>query len=344
MKKKTVTLDDIAEHTDLSKYSISRALADKSGVSEQTRERVLAAAKELGYNYSKPKRKTPKAARVLLLIPFGDASDPEFWMETLSGAEAEAVNLNIDLIIKPFKVHAQLQDLPSEGVDGVIIAGSLARKAAQPFIDLGVPAAMISYVNPLEAFDAITIADYEGGAAVAEHFLDLGHTRLAFVIGRMFKPSFRHRYLGFKDTALQANAQFQLFELDPEDTGVSFEQQFQELEPSAPHPTAILCSTDTLALSTIWALSRLGKRVPDDISVVGFNNSRHAKQFVPKLTSVDVPKFEIGKRTVRDLFERISGLRSIPTRTQFIPRLVMRASTAAPHTVAEKFRKLHKSR
>jgi LacI family transcriptional regulator len=103
MTKKSVTLDDIAAHTGLSKYSVSRALAEKSGVSAETRERIQDAARSLGYRATKAKAEQRERYRALLFVPYEDVSDHEFWMETIGGAEQEAVLLGIDLITRPFR-------------------------------------------------------------------------------------------------------------------------------------------------------------------------------------------------------------------------------------------------
>jgi LacI family transcriptional regulator len=129
MTKKSVTLDDIAAHTGFSKYSVSRALAEKSGVSAETRERIQDAARALSYRATKAKAEQHERYRALLFIPYEDVSDHEFWMETIGGAEQEAVLLGIDLITRPFREGIPLQSA-SERVDSMVMAGSLARHAS----------------------------------------------------------------------------------------------------------------------------------------------------------------------------------------------------------------------
>jgi DNA-binding LacI/PurR family transcriptional regulator len=110
--------------------------------------------------------------------------------------------------------------------------------------------------------------------------------------------------------------------------GADFEAQYRALVQQGKAPTALLCGTDGLAFTAIQALSHLGLSVPKDVSVVGFNDTPQAAQFRPKLTSVSVPKYEIGRKAVQNLHERLTGRRTLATRTQFVPQLVVRDSCA----------------
>jgi LacI family transcriptional regulator len=324
MTKKSVTLDDIAAHTGLSKYSVSRALAEKSGVSAETRERIQDAARSLGYRATKAKAEQRERYRALLFVPYEDVSDHEFWMETIGGAEQEAVLLGIDLITRPFREGMPLQSA-SERVDGVVVAGSLARHASDGYVRRGTPIAMITYPNPLEDCDFVTVADAEGAAAVAQHVCKLGHTRLGFVTRALHKPTYTERLRGFQQTAQELGSSVEVFLIAD---GADFEAQYRALVQQGKAPTALLCGTDGLAFTAIQALSHLGLNVPKDVSVVGFNDTPQAAQFRPKLTSVSVPKYEIGRKAVQNLHERLTGRRTLATRTQFVPQLVVRDSCA----------------
>lgn len=341
---KPVTLDDIAARLSLSKYSVSRALSGKPGVSERTRSLVLSAAHDLGYYHPavRESREVSVGGNVVLLIPREDIHDSEFWMEVTSGAEAEAQRLGFGLITRPLANDALAHPPGPHRLEGVIIAGSRAREAMGAYLEAGLPATLITYPEPLERHDTVTIGDWEGGFVAARHLTELGHRHLAFVTDRPAKPSTRERRRGFGDglakDGVGEHHEITLEEIQvaPENPGVSFEQVFAaRLAQSV--PTGLFCSTDGVALTIIWALNRLGLKVPRDVSVVGFNDTVQAAQFVPKLTTLRVPKRDIGAAAMQSLVQQLKqGANHAPKRLSLPPEFILRESTGpAPVGSAE---------
>lgn len=336
---KQVTLTDVAARLGISKYSVSRALSGRSGVSEGTRRKVFDAARELGYRHAALARPRLEAGRqsIVLLIPRHDVEDPEFWMGLISGASREAEALGYTFVTRPLERAGTDVPAPRSEVAGVIVAGSRARSALAPYLEAGVPASLVTYPEPLEPCDAVHSADFEGGAIVASHLVGLGHTHLAYVTEAPEKPSFAARARGFRETALQlAGIEIEEIHIDPNEPGLSFEGAFRRLAERGHGPTGILSSTDGLAFTVAWALGRIGLDVPSDVSLVGFNDAVESARFVPKLTTLRIPTEELGASAMRFLHERVVALddRSPARRLQLIPTFVLRESTAPPRVTA----------
>lgn len=335
---KRVTISDIAEHLGISKYSVSRALAGKSGVSEATRARVIAAAKELGYQPgSRDGQANPvRSHNLVLIIRRDEVHDHEFWMEVISGCEEEARRAGYDLVTRPLAREEMEQKPVLDHVAGLIVAGSRARPAMDHYLAAGIPAVLITYPHPLEKIDSVTIADWEGGYAMAHHLIELGHRRLAFVTDTPEKPSHAWRYAGFRARIeRQDDARVIQLYIDADAPGASFERQFMKLAGSDQRPTAVFCATDGLALTVMWALNRNGLTVPDDVSVAGCNDILEAQRSTPKLTTLQIPKRALGSQAVSLLIDMIEGRRrpGVPRRISLMPSLILRESTAAPRPV-----------
>jgi LacI family transcriptional regulator len=328
------TLDDIAAQLGLSKYSVSRALSGKAGVSEQTRQVVIEAAQALGYRYRGMARASNVRATgtVALLIPHSDVDDIEFWMGVISGASDEAEALGYTFVTRPIKSVANHAPLNVAAFKGIIVAGSRARAAMQPYLEAGIPASLVTYAKPLEQHDTIHSADFEEGVAAGEYLIGIGHRSLAYVTEAPDKPSFNRRACGL-EAAVRSHEGCLFTEIDIDSTrpGASFEAMYQVLRRERNAPTAILTSTDGLAYTVLWALNRLGLSVPGDVSVMGHNDRVDSTKIVPPLTTIRIATYQIGRFAMRFLHERMQGQSMIPARRlELKPELIIRDSTAPP--------------
>jgi LacI family transcriptional regulator len=327
---KRVTLDSLAVELGISKYSVSRALGGKRGVSEETRQRVLDVARAHGYRHAAvgSRRRAGGQDVIVLLIPHQDVADVEFWMGIIAGAGRVAEDLGYKFVTRPLELGDDHQPVGLEQIVGVIVAGSGARPAMRPYLDAGVAVAMVTYPLPLEAVDIVGNADDEGGIVVAQHLMELGHTRLAFVTEAPDKPSFAARGRGFGEAAAAAGLGVEQITIDPERPGATFERHYRELATRGEGPTGVFASTDAIGFAVAWALGRLGLNVPRDVSLVGFNDGYGSARFVPRLTTLRAPTQEMGAATMRFLHDRIEGSDGPPRRLRLAPTLIVRDSTA----------------
>lgn len=335
---KAVTLDDIAKRLNLSKYSVSRALAGKTGVSEETRLRIINTARTMGYLRSSPgvvAEEDGLSTSIALLIPSEDVQDSEFWMGVMSGATEVAEEHGYPLTIRSLSRDNIDKPPPVRSVHGVLVASSRARPALKHYLAVGIPAVLITYPFPLEDLDSVTGADWEGGYAVGEYLLDMGHKRLAYVTEAPDKPSFAERSRGFREAIRRRGAELIEIHVSPTEPGLSFEQVFRERIREGSSPTAVFGSTDGIALSAMVALFRMGVSVPEDVSVVGCNDSQQAERFNPTLTTLRIPTRDIGRTAMSFLYKRIvgeDGPDGPRWRVTFPPSLVVRRSSGPRKT------------
>ncbi|HTN62921.1 MAG TPA: LacI family DNA-binding transcriptional regulator, partial [Devosia sp.] len=174
-----ITLDDLARDLGLSKFSVSRALSGKPGVSASTRDAVLRAARDAGYNHAAV-ASPPVAEKVVhLIIPQADAINSSFWVEVIEGAEAEAHRMAYKLTIDVLSSDRGVDVLP-ENVHGLILAGRRSRGVIEPFIQLPIPKVLIGHPRPMELIDSVQAANFDGGYVVGDLLARYGHRCIAF--------------------------------------------------------------------------------------------------------------------------------------------------------------------
>lgn len=326
-----VTQQQIADTLGISKFAVSRALADKTGVSEETRQSILAAAEKLGYRRT-PARRAGQSPEILFAFQATDTPQGEFWVKILQGAQEEAqrmgVRTSLRLVSKPEDVEG-LHD----GIDGVVFSGPFDEDVIAMAARLNVPVVRTSPGPPLDQTDRVMVADFESGVAVARHLVELGHTRAVYAEGTPGLAGRAARYRGFSQnfpTPVRAVTFDEQAGIGPLIDGIY----------SAEHPpTAFFCASDGIAVNTISELSRRGLRVPDDVSVVGYLDYALATQIAPALTTVRVPIREMGITIMRCLLDRVFAdepASATARRIQLIPQFIVRESTgpAPPHVPA----------
>ena len=323
MPRSTPTVQQIADHLGLSKFSVSRALAGKSGVSDATRARVVQAAAALRA------RAAPPGKQVLFVTQAGDGVSTELWMTMLHGAEREGARQGLTLIPRDAR-HLGDLTLLDPAVCGLVLATSEPDALAAAARQARLPAVTAGYAAPLQPIDQVVGADWEAGIVVARYLVRLGHRCIGYVRGNGKLFGRRERWRGLCDGAAET-AGTSVHEIGYAEPA-GFPDAFRALLRSGTVPTALFCAHDGLAVTVVSELARMGVRVPHDISVVGFFDFSAAIQIVPPLTTVRVPQEEIGVALIRRLVQRIEGgMEGMPaTRLTLMTEFVERESTAAP--------------
>jgi LacI family transcriptional regulator len=307
----------------LSKFAVSRALSGKSGVSEDTRRRVAAVAAELGY--SKPM--SARAPTVALVFNDTDYINSELQLMVHAGVQAEAKRRGYQVTARwthdPDEIEATMRRC-----EAGILVGPHVREIFDRVYALGIPIVRTSgFPDPLEAIDIVTGPDHEAGAAVAKFLVELGHREIAYVHGA---PRYRgriERLYGVREV-LERYPEARLHDMrfEPE---LTFTQSLEALRAQGVNPTAFFCAHDGLAVTVISELLRLGLRIPEDATVVGFGDFSSATQISPQLTTDTLPGQEMGACCVRLLDDRLSErIQSAqPLRITVAGSLIRRASS-----------------
>ncbi|MEU5273878.1 LacI family DNA-binding transcriptional regulator [Streptomyces hygroscopicus] len=328
-----VTSRDVARAAGVSQATVSLVLGDKwpGRVSERTAETVRAAARDLGYrpNLAARSLRLGRTRTVLLVVP---ALTTEFFARVYTGAERVAADHGFGVVLYPSPEGVGPARDPFDSarasLDGVI-ASSMAADALAAVRGGGLPLVMLDS-DPDDAAAAATVnLDIADGARqTAGHLLALGHRRVAHLAAAVDSWTFHVRARALAEAVAGVPGAA----LCTEPAGLSVEEGRRAAERvlarPGPRPTALVCDDDILAAGACKAARRLGLRIPDDVSVTGFDDLALATAVEPELTTVRLPAEAVGAAGMRALMTLLEG--ETPQDTVLPVELVPRGSTAPP--------------
>lgn len=339
------TLRDIARQADVALSTVSQVLNNKAGVSPELRQRVLEAANELGYR-QKISIDSPLSSElsVIGILTKRHVSEPPqinpFYTYVILGAERECQRLNISMMYATVEVDEDSHALNwpamllDQRVDGVIVVGTfleetishISHQAGQRIVLVD------AYASELNAFDSVLIDNYGGALTAVRHLIDNGHQHIGLIgTHECSYPSILERRQGYLDALRLAGIQDQYIE-DSWLTREDAVQATMRLMSRAPHLTAIFAANDNCAIGVVNALKSTGRRVPQDISVIGFDDIDLAQEFVPTLTTIHVDKVLMGALAVRHLRDRSDFPDRATLRTVVSTQLIARESVRSLST------------
>ncbi|MGO4547946.1 LacI family DNA-binding transcriptional regulator [Paenibacillus sp. 2TAB23] len=328
---KKVTMQQIADYLGVSKFVVSKALSGKGGVSEATQERVIQAASQLGYfsqknAYVKTMKleqlpKTPAAGKqsVLVLMPNIRFQTKEslYWGRILDGIAAKLEEGGYGMVIvSEQSVDHFLHFLNPNGILGLIGVGEISTPLLLEVHRIGLPMVLVDHEDMLIPSDTVFTNNYESMYRLTKHLIGKGHAQLCFVGDIHYSRSFKDRFLGFRSALEEHMEEASRYSISS-DYYLSVEgfehEQFQEpikqwaikRIKTKSLPTALLCANDMIGIGAVKALQELGIKVPDEVSVTGYDNIEDSFRMSPALTTVHVPKETLGKRAVDRLIARI---------------------------------------
>ncbi|MBN1875343.1 MAG: LacI family DNA-binding transcriptional regulator [Anaerolineae bacterium] len=334
---KRPTQSDVAKLAGVSRATVSYVLNDRMDgripITEPTRQKVLEAAKTLGYEPNALARNLKSGASYTIGLLMPAVHNPHYW-DILEGAEEEITEQGYHLALvtanlNPERERRCLQSLFQQRLDGLILMPT--------FIDMfpdemGVLAERTSpavFITPIEGADWV-FPDIRGGAeAMMDHLLGLGHTRIGFINGAARPHLSQTREDVYREKVLAAG--FALDESLMRQCSHLMENGYQEARAllSLPHPpTAIWTINDLLAIGALRAIHERGLSVPGDIALAGFDDIAFSRQVYPPLTTVHMPAYEMGKRAAEFLFKRLEDPSLEPMQEIMPMQLMIRQSTA----------------
>ncbi len=314
----------IAAELSLNESAVSRALSGKDGVSETTRRRVMAAALQLGYRSRLAA--VPKPLQIVLMVEERTMREKDFWSHVMNGLVSEVPVHQGFLSIAVTDASSPVCTLPPllqqvGQVDGAIAMHATDIRAIQALKRLGIPIVLLDYLIDCPGYDSVIINDRDGTFVMAMEMIRLGHRRFGFV-GGLDNASFRMRYEGLVSALIRTGIAGQVppHWFYPQDV------------PGEGLPTALFCCNDDNAIRTIEHLQALGIRVPDDVSVIGFddNPSGSAANYRIPLTTLRVDREELGCWAVRTLVQRLYNPDGPPIQIAVDVKPVIRESSGKP--------------
>lgn len=329
------TIKDVAKRAGVSVSTVSRVLNHHPHVADDVFQRVTDAITELDYSPSRVAQRLRATASQLIGVIFSDISNP-FYIDVLRSIEHTLSQQGMSVLISnadsdPAREETFIRIMLNENIAGLIIAPTKEDVPALAAVARsGVPTVVVDRRLANLEVDTVLVDNFRGALTAIQHLIALGHTRIGVLSGPLHLTSGRERYTGYlqamTDAGLQVDSSLTRFGNYRESSGY---QLAQELLAAPNPPTALFVANNLMTIGALNAIHELGCRVPDDVSIIGFDDLAWAISLNPPLTTVAQPTSEIGTRAAELLLDRIKDpARS--ARTVVLPtQLKIRASCAS---------------
>lgn len=343
LHRQEVSIEDIARAAGVSHSTVSRALRDSSLISAEVRERIQEMAREMGYTPNAIARslQTKQSSTIGLVVT--SIADP-FWGDVMKGVEEVAREAGFSVFLSashndPDQEIAIIESFHRRRVDGILIAASRMIGTNNKHLDsFRVPTVLINgqaeSKSELEAMvlNWVSVDDCKGAQMAVEHLLELGHRSIGY-IGTSNRPrSNQQRRLGYQRVLEAATVPYRdEWVVISSGNEASHEEDVAAGQSSLPlllaaGVTAIFCYNDMIATGVLLACRTLDIAVPEELSVIGFDNIKMASYVTPPLTTIHQPKIEMGRIATQVMLDLLHHL---PVQNYVLPpSLILRASTA----------------
>ncbi len=330
-----IKVKDLAHILNLSSSTVSLVLNNKPGISEETRTRVFQAIKDLGFEELYASEIADKKSYLFMIYqksviePGGDSCLSSGFSEIMEGAQSQIKARGFNLMISYINeesIFTELNKVRKENLEGILIlATDMSEKQITFLEEIKIPVVMIDNYMEHKKFSCITVNNEKGVYEAVKYLKDMGHKSIGYLHINNRTMNFSERYYGY----LRAMELCGLY-IDRENifkvTAYGEEWAYQELKNMLKNrelPTAFFADNDILAVCAIRALRELGYKIPEDISIVGFENTALSELTDPPLTTIHIPQNLIGiiaANTVIDTGKELKGLLKIEVGTSLIIR------------------------
>lgn len=335
MDQRSITQKEIAKHLGVSIATVSRALNDQPGVSPEVRERVLRFANETGY--SPDIRARSLATSVTHTVAFvvhsaeHSATEDPFYPVIMAGAEAYLSRHNYHILL--VTADAQTMARPrafsvvnQKRVDGLILAGpDISANFILGLVTADIPLVLVDNCLSQTAVNCVLNDDKGGAHSATRYLIEYGHTRIVFLSGPQEWVSNRDRMRGYQQAVQEAGLEPLILHTS-ETTIASGKKMILEALERWPDLTAVCAVNDAVAIGAIRSATRLGRSVPTDLSVIGFDDISWAAMNEPPLSTVHVFKRRMGELAAQHLLDHIRNPTSPPSKVVVSTKLSLRES------------------
>lgn len=335
MKPKQPTIEDVASLADVSRQTVSRVVNDSGYVADETRSRVEAAIDDLDYKPNAVARSMATGHTCTLGCVSPSLIDYTF-ASIIDSAQAEARRQGYFVLAASAPtandVAPLLEEMLHRRVDGLIVLNPRADSRYHhllPLIEHHMPIVYVSDTPCHEPVSSVRCDDRDGGYQATNYLLDLGHRAIATILGPENEKCSADRLEGYRQALTEADVPFDpTLTIRGDWSATSGHEASQRLLQIAPHFSAVFAQNDRMAVGAIHALREASYRVPEDVSMVGFDDMPLASHFDPPLTTLRQPMEETGCRAAQLLISTIEDPGRPPEHIQSQARLVERASCA----------------
>ncbi|MGX7393395.1 LacI family DNA-binding transcriptional regulator [Carnobacterium mobile] len=330
-----ITMQDVANYLNISKNSVSQALRNKNGVSEQTKLLVKQAAEELGYQYNFVEKKKESISshpkEFLLLATTFALSQTSFFGIILSSIKKNVESSGNNLTVKEIK-NFDFQDkdfqtkLSSTDWAGIFILSHIENTFIQNILSLEYPCVLVDHHHPHFKADAVTSQNITGAYTAVEYLIQLNHKKIGFIGEVTFSPSYDERQLGYmkalNDYSISFNNEYLITNIQEDQSKL-----YARLDALNNMPTAWFCVNSGLAFILNSYLQSKGYLVPDDISVLCFDDTEFTRLSQPPISCIATDLEFMGKTAVTLMEQRIESPNNPFVEVSITPELIVRTST-----------------
>lgn len=337
---------DVARLSGVSRAAVSYVLSGRMGgsisISDETRQRIMQVAEELGYQPNAAAQSLRQQASHTIGVTISELSNPHSW-EIVRGVEDEARKQGYQIRLLSSGMNPELEQLSfrnllQQRIDGLVLMSTYNKNLAEDFQMLARRHSALvvlgRYSEDVRDIDTVTPGHGPGAVQMLQHLVDLGHRRIGFVLGVHHEPLGNERVDAYRQILSQHGVPVD--EDLIEHCGTTIADGYQaarRLFERSPRPTAILSINDLLAIGVLHAAADAGLDVPGELSVAGFDDIDMAPFLNPSLTTVRVHAEEVGRAAVRLILDRLRDPKHPPQHIEITPQLMIRASTG-PVTIS----------
>ena len=325
-----VSIRDLSRMTWFSPATISNALNHKKGVNRETAEEIFRVARETGYLSAN----TVTKIKLVIFKKNGlIIEDTPFFQKLIDGLEEECHRLGYEMVISQVDqrdpdYEKQVRDILSEqGSAVVLLATELMDGDLEIYRNASCPLVVLDHWTESMDFNAVLINNADAARMITEHLLEYGHTEIGYLRGMFRINGFRSRFVGFQTALKKYKVPYK--EEYTITLGTSLNGAYQDmlkyLKKNPKLPTAFFADNDMIALGAMKALQEMGYRIPEDVSIVGFDDLPFSEISWPSLTTLRVPNKEMGRMAVRRVAELVDGIAmDAVTKIQVCPKIIYR--------------------
>lgn len=327
---KKVTMEDIARELRVSKSLVSKALSGKYNVNSEISRKIIETAKKLQYPISYQSTVESHSGNVVVIVDREGFSNTAFWVKIIDRLESELKLCGFNMILRIVEDgDASYKPNGTTRADAFIVMGLVNQNLLKELKKQNLPIILMDYKITVGNYTHIRVNNRLGILQMMDLIAEKKHRHLLFSGSCSYAASFRERFEGVMDY-INAHPELNM-KLDHVDCSTSLDvlekkEEFLSYMKQKDRATVIICCNDSVALEYSILLKNAGYRLPQDISIVGFDNIRESSLVEPKLTTVEVPKTELAIATVENLIRKLRNPDALNRLVLIEPKVIIRES------------------
>ncbi len=329
-----VTAKMIAEKMNISAAAVSMALNDKPGVSEEVRERIMAVAEDMGYDFTKINEKKARRKSIgFIFFHKNFVFDTPFFTELATSLEYEIKEAGYKLLVHHIRnldnLDEQIEHIRNQKYDGVILLGTImSEEHLRHFDSIGCPMVLLDTNFPGHNVDCVIINNVDSAYMATDYLIKKRGKRPGYLHSTQFLMNFNERGAGFYQ-AVRHNgfptSSVLTHDLSPSMEGAYYDM-LEILKRKEDLADCYFADNDEIAIGAMRAFKEMGYRIPEDVAIVGFDNMSYSTVVDPPLTTVNVPKAYMGKMAAKRMLEIIEDENSHPIKIEINTNFIIRES------------------